>query len=637
MNLQRARRTVKRLSDSPKEILENARKGSLPDLRDLANFWQEVPEFVSLGILDVFFHHLNADKAFVVPSPANDSSPLAEYAFAALLGLTKVVTCLHPAGSHYRHPSIRKAWPGVFKWSAFFFKTRVTSTPPMPIQGRRTAMDVIASAWYGFIQAEGMREVMSTTMGSVEIATQLWLLDDEVPSSGPQFIVMPAVAGTLDNLLAHPTAPERAVAAGGGNTELIVKLAMSRTRKALARSPIDAPAIAMYVSVMNRLVLDRDRPLRHAFLQAGAIQLCTKVAGTLARTLNAGGNLEFIDGIVSALGFLGNCLESTEGFTWVTQSLNADLLVAWADFSPHFSRLDEEDYELVSSLLTRTLTTYLVYRSVVQAVDNGMQRLGQEQLQRIGSSKAKKAWMDFRKLAEERVFVLVHASAIKNKAAACDNVECHKIDAKNAFSKCGGCSTTLYCSKECQTIAWKTGGHKAMCKMKQRERLEGKSQAISKADIAFLHVLTARDARHHLPLLRRLARTQYPALRSGELVIRIDYTVVPPAYTVIPLADAGRIELSSAASANAEARTDATLERARENPDRYAIVQSTIVNGAQLQLVVSVMSGGFWEGDEGGAVADSEGLETGIDNVDLMMGRTALNRFLVQAGEKPAY
>ncbi|KAJ7839699.1 hypothetical protein B0H14DRAFT_3458552 [Mycena olivaceomarginata] len=57
------------------------------------------------------------------------------------------------------------------------------------------------------------------------------------------------------------------------------------------------------------------------------------------------------------------------------------------------------------------------------------------------------------------------------RAATCENVACHKFDAKNTVHNCGGCSTTLYCSKECQTLAWKQGGHKTMCKMKQRERL----------------------------------------------------------------------------------------------------------------------------------------------------------------------
>ncbi|KAJ7895518.1 hypothetical protein B0H14DRAFT_3426124 [Mycena olivaceomarginata] len=134
-------------------------------------------------------------------------------------------------------------------------------------------------------------------------------------------------------------------------------------------------------------------------------------------------------------------------------------------------------------------------------------------------------------------FVAMQAVAVKGRAATCDNVECPKVDAKNTFCKCGGCSTTLYCSKECQTLAWKQGGYKTMCKMKQCERFEGKSQAISKSDAAFFHHLPICNVRHHLPLLRRLVCSTYLALRSCKLLIRVDYTAVLPAYSVVPLAE----------------------------------------------------------------------------------------------------
>ncbi|KAJ7894937.1 hypothetical protein B0H14DRAFT_3426538 [Mycena olivaceomarginata] len=114
------------------------------------------------------------------------------------------------------------------------------------------------------------------------------------------------------------------------------------------------------------------------------------------------------------------------------------------------------------------------------------------------------------------------------EGCTCENVECHKFDAKNTVHKCGGCSMTLYCSKECQTLAWKQGGHKTMCKMKQHERL------------VFFRHLSIRDTWHHLLLLWRLACSTYPALRSCELLIHIDYTAVPPAYSVVPLAETER-------------------------------------------------------------------------------------------------
>ncbi|KAJ7704983.1 hypothetical protein B0H17DRAFT_920622 [Mycena rosella] len=601
----------------------------------------QIPELLSLGILDVFFHHLDADKAFTVPSIANERSSASECAFYALVGLCKASDYLLPGAPHHRDPAILKAWPGIFKWSAFFFTTRVTSTVPRPVEGRRSAMDVIATAWFCLVRAEGLREAIAATQGTVEIATKLWLLDDVVPHSGPQFMNIPCLAAALDAVLVDRPATDRALTIGGGTADTLAKVAISRARGAIGRTPLDPTQLAIYFDLMGHLSRGWDHPLRYAFLQAGVIPLCTRAAGTLGRALSVGGSPGLLDGMVSAFGYLANCLESTEGFTWVAQSVAADLLLAFADCCPHFAQLDPEDYDMVCSIFSTTLPKYLVYRSVVQSVDEGMRRLRAPQLKQISASIAKKVWTDFRRLADERNLVVMHAAAIKGKAATCDNVKCHKIDVKNAFRKCGGCSTTLYCSKDCQTVAWREGGHKDMCKLKQRERLEGKSQAISKSDVAFFHHLATRDARHHLPLLRRLARAEHPALRPCELIMRIDYTAVPPAYSILPLADAEGHATPAQGSGNAEARTDAILERAREHPDRFGLIQSRIANGAGLQEVLSVVTGNFWvdadEEERLGEELDDDGRETGVDDVDMMMARRALNMFLADAGEKPAF
>ncbi|KAK7022297.1 hypothetical protein R3P38DRAFT_2628704 [Favolaschia claudopus] len=654
MNFQQiTERAVKKISASPKQVIEKARNGSIADLKDLANFWHQVPHLnlVSLGLLDLFFCHLDADKAFDTPSEANERKPESERAFYALLGLAKSADYFLPGALYHNDPAVLKAWPGIFKWSAFFFKTRVISVPPRPVEGRRAAMDVIAMTWYSLTRADNLRETMASTKGSIEIATHIWLLDSEVPFSGPQLVNIPSAAAALDAILIDASTLDRVVTAGGGNPEPLIKIAMSRTRTALGRTHIVPQEATIYLDLLGHLSRAPNHPLRLGLLNAGAIALCTRAAVTLVRALNARGDPAFLDGVIAGLSYLANCLQSTEGFTWVIQSLNADLLVALVETSPYFSQMDEDDYDMITLSLKETLPTYLVYRSVIQAVDQGMQRLQPEHFKKIGKSKAKDLWNNFRSLAEERLFVVLHAAAVKGKAATCDNVQCQKIDAKNTFRKCSGCSTTLYCSKECQTVAWKEGGHKQMCKMKQRERLEGKSQAITKSDSAFFHHLATRDARHHLPLLRRLGRSSYPALRWCDLLIRIDYTVVPPDYSVVPLAEAeaerDRTGMQMNGFSNAEARSDALIERARQNPERFGLVQSKIVSGHGMQLVLSAVTGNFWEenGDfklgTGELYSEEEDehftVDTDIDDVDIMLARTTINQFLAHHGEKPGF
>ncbi|KAJ7094237.1 hypothetical protein C8R43DRAFT_1141803 [Mycena crocata] len=94
----------------------------------------------------------------------------------------------------------------------------------------------------------------------------------------------------------------------------------------------------------------------------------------------------------------------------------------------------------------------------------------------------------------------------------------------------------------------------------------------------------------------------------------------------------------------ANARNDALFERARENPDRFELIQSRIANGRALQAILSVVTGNLWEGGDAEArlslaVAEADGQDTDMDGVDLMMTRTALNRliFLIHADQKPAF
>ncbi|KAJ6614791.1 hypothetical protein B0H10DRAFT_2043399 [Mycena sp. CBHHK59/15] len=636
--------SIAKLRDSPKQAIDSARRGSIPDLKNLATFWQEVPELLPLGILDVFFSHLDADKVFTVPSVANERSPLAERAFYALTGLCKSGNFLLPGTPHHHDPAVLKAWPGIFKWSVFLFTMRVTSTLQRPVEGRRSAMDIIATAWFSLTRAAGLREAIAATRGTIEITTQLWLLDASVPSAGPPFIDVPCTPAALDALLVDRATVDRALAAAGGKPETLVQPALAGLRSALSSAATNPTHPNVYLDLICHLSQGVDHPVRHAFLHAGAIAQCTRAARVLAGHISVGGPAApaHLNSMVAAFGFLANCLESTDGFSWVAQSLAADLLLAFADCSPYLGRLDAEDRGIVYTILQEIVPRYLVYRSVVQAVDAGMQRLKAPQIERLEKSVARKVWIDFQHLAEERLMVVLHAAAVKGKAGTCDNAKCQKIDAKNTFRKCGGCSTTLYCSKECQAIAWKEGGHKAMCKMKQRERLEGKSESISKSDVAFFRHLAARDAQHHLPHLRRLARTQHPALRPCELVIRIDYTAVPPAYAVFPLADFERQQPPMQGSANAEARNDALLERARAHPERTALIQSVVANGRACQMVLSVVTGSFWddgEGEPGDSEedVDEEDMDTKVDVVDMMMARTALNSFLKARGEEPAF
>ena len=48
-----------------------------------------------------------------------------------------------------------------------------------------------------------------------------------------------------------------------------------------------------------------------------------------------------------------------------------------------------------------------------------------------------------------------NGSEVVNFSALCES--------RNAKMRCGGCTVRWYCSKECQVLHWKRGGHKQEC------------------------------------------------------------------------------------------------------------------------------------------------------------------------------
>ena len=99
---------------SIQQSLESARRGSISDLTELANLWQEVPNLLTLGILDVFYVHLDIGKAPTTHDPVANASAAANRAFMSLLGLSKAGNFIGDDKEYSR--AIIKAWPGIYNF-----------------------------------------------------------------------------------------------------------------------------------------------------------------------------------------------------------------------------------------------------------------------------------------------------------------------------------------------------------------------------------------------------------------------------------------------------------------------------------------------------------------------------------------
>jgi hypothetical protein len=214
---------------------------------------------------------------------------------------------------------------------------------------------------------------MTNTKGSIELATQLWIIEDMKPSST---ISIPAPSAALDSLLSGDEIDvhDQVLKAAGGKAEHIVTLSMSRLRTALSSPMLHEPRAAIYLDLIGHLSRAPTHSTRLGFLNANIIAVCTVTAVKVTSMLNNKPAFHpgLLDVVVASLGYLLNCLESTNGFSWIVQSVNAGLLQTFIDFAPHLSKIDPEDCDMVLEIVRTLLPKYLVYRSVIQAIDGTM-------------------------------------------------------------------------------------------------------------------------------------------------------------------------------------------------------------------------------------------------------------------------
>lgn len=281
---------------------------------------------------------------------------------------------------------------------------------------------VLAGVLYSISRDVIVRNTIIRTPGSVELAAQLWLLEDAilVPSS----LEVPVGTAALDSLLrvADSQTLDRTLKAAGGKADQLAKLALIRLFTEGQKSQISGCKAAVYADLLSQFSRSPEHQLRHAILGAGAISTVTKTLVAVSSQIQSSGNPELLDAIIALFGYLSNCLESTDGFTWITQSVQTGLLMAFVECSIYFSRLDAKDREMIISIVKNVLPRYLVYRSVIRAVGLALDGVYKSPgIGRVSSGEVSHVWNNFVQLAKERLLVEAHAAAWKGKATTCDN------------------------------------------------------------------------------------------------------------------------------------------------------------------------------------------------------------------------
>ncbi|TFK68983.1 hypothetical protein BDN72DRAFT_797066 [Pluteus cervinus] len=610
--------------NQPNEIIDEARKGSPYELEVLARHWQNLPDGLSDGLEDVFFHHLNSadppsDPNADISDRKDEEGETETYisneslkAFWSLYALAQTRKPLDLYSADRYAPGIIKAWPGVFKWSAFFFVSRIqiplTSSDHNPDSAafkrstRNITREVISRAWVALAWSEPARKVMLDTHGVVEIAAKLWILEDDEPEEDEEefedgLLVRSNLLSLLSREKDHTATVDRIIEAAGENPARIARTALTRLKQAF-KSPQfikdRQDCIAIFSLIMQFCTSSRS-DIRKAFLDQGAVAVAVRLLLRIASAANAAdhpGHAPNSMLLVFPYIFLQAYLEATDGYDLVLQALNAGLLIAFVECSPLYKNLSDTEYLVISTTITDIVPKYMAYLPVLQTVDTALKTLGRAK--QFSSLRSTKAWKDFTNLSQwtaERIVVMEYSKAMKKNNAICYNLRCTKADVRNNFRKCGQCGTVLYCSKECQVAHWKEG-HKRVCMKKEDfSRVTENGNILPLRDLNYMQILSVRLARNSLPHLRDLAARDQPHVPLKDLMVLIDYTDMPPKFGVALRAKW------------AQKRPDLFnwpkhLFRADLEPETFTTVYGVVPHGeGKTRMVLSVVSGCIWNMD----------------------------------------
>ena len=400
-------------------MLAAARRRSVNEALVIAHCWkpQRQGGISAKDVVDLILSFLPESD---VPAQANPVTAFCQAAHWAHIGLSGI----NQLGPALDDPSIVqrviKGWIAIFKWSVFMFFARVQELDKGD-KRRAHAIKLISSVWYTLCSRQGpLREKITSTMMSIELAIKLWLEEDDTAlgeDPSPAALLLGRTLRTKEHL-------DRVLVAVNGKAGAITKVAIARLKRVLDTRPLNPSRLDAELSAINALSIMLSHPLRHAFLGANVIWYATSALGPISADMASSHDSMFLDAMSTAFLIVYNHLDSTDGFTWVSQAVGAGLLTYFAGCSQYFSRLHPIDLDRVQLLVSQKLPPYLVYRSVLEAMTPSMNRINEgSKRTNILSSPAKDTWLAFETLYNERVAYLTHSRSLDGRLRACDNLK----------------------------------------------------------------------------------------------------------------------------------------------------------------------------------------------------------------------
>ncbi|KII85468.1 hypothetical protein PLICRDRAFT_317343 [Plicaturopsis crispa FD-325 SS-3] len=581
-------------------------RGEAENLKKLSPLAAGFSEAQLLKALCVWKSHLHPSK---IPQGQQAMNLLvfqesANPALWSLAGLNAGYRARVLAGDVSREAIDRLAelWPSMFPWMKALY-SQAFDSPYIHIQIRIAVMIAVTNLIETFSFTQPLWQPIVDTPGSVAFITRLWLRTTKNFSQNAERDIAFRHTGTsilrfylqhsyLDRGLDSWAAELPNLMQTATLGEDFVPVVLNRFNTNFYKSSAGLSSIKEDVSLLDTLC---DCPeFCYRFLSQKSMHSITGLLTFVVdQPVIPSQSATLVECINACLQHYTRFLEAGDGLSWVRQAVEAGLLSALV--SAHVILTDlGQDCTRIYTLIGDILPKYLVYLSVIRIASRSLKKidsLGLEQKTKR-DARFQADWESFRHLVHDRSRLKgsLGKSAVDTRMK-CENPKCQKSEEDGErFLRCSGCLEMYYCSRQCQSIDWKTS-HRNICKETQRRRSTGDDLPLSTSDSVFINQVFRDEVVRHLPAILKM-RIAQGHRRSEPTIVEMDYNHIPTRMQVSTPDQFKPMSVDLDSERDTRVRFEALLEsaRAKTGDDHIElVVWQSVSKGRFFKLFTTVV------------------------------------------------
>jgi len=525
-------------------ILLEAKRGGLQELQHLVDGIHTLNESLIPDVFEAFFEHLEASKV-----PSVETLPtsfernrnrfkdrVVERALLSVrcLGRAAVFKDLVRSDALIRGV-LKLRWPGVLAWLCYFY-VGCFERNLVDVAFKDNMAQWLNLAFVLPTHGDELVIAIGAVPGTIGLATLLCTLENKGSYVDKDNLHLGTA--TLMYFLqigGNSHALDEVVEALNGSATAIVEVAIMRLQKAVNSLELAFDSAMMHLSLLMTLA---SVPKQHSlWLTLHRKSLIAIVTNVLLRLIDIPFNQGSYspDSTVNIQYCISMCISNVDSLIMkntiatkpALQALEAGLLTALANCAPlafSFKVADRKAIICILQHLTQLSAHIAVARQAsaeLEKLENTLSVQG-----RINGSTpdVRDAWKVFYETILARRVILAQMQELNSTPMSCDN--CYKFDERANFKKCAGCGRAHYCSRDCQTRAWKEKGHRDECKTLKAKPVKTKHRAINQEKY-FLARIAINDAQLKKEQLKLMA-----SVGLEYVGVEVFYNSVPPRFMV---------------------------------------------------------------------------------------------------------